>query len=137
MTGVQTCALPIYAFLALELNPEDAPAWFVQGERFFQIGSLLLGQSSAEVRREGRRAFQRALGCFQQAASLYPNDALYRAWLAETFAALGYQPGMIREAQAALWLDEQMPHVEKKLPEPLRRRLAEMQAGLYNTKTAP
>ncbi len=126
-----------YAFLALELNPEDAPAWFVQGERFFQIGSLLLGQSSAEVRREGRRAFQRALGCFQQAASLYPNNALYRAWLAETFAALGYQPGMIREAQAALWLDEQMPHVEKKLPEPLRRRLAEMQAGLYNTKTAP
>ncbi len=115
-----------YALLALELNPEDAPAWFIQGQRFLEIGSLLLAQSP----REARRAFYRALGCLQQAASLYPNNALYRARLAETFAALGYQPGIRREAQAALWLDSQMPHAEKKLPEPLRRQLTQMQARL-------
>jgi len=115
-----------YAFLSLELNPEDAPAWFVQGQRFLEIGNLLMAQFASQSRREARRAFQQALGCFQQAASLYPNNALYRARLAETFAALGYQPGMIREAEAALRLDGQMPHPEKKLPESLRRQLSQM-----------
>lgn len=118
-----------YAFLALELNPQDALAWFVQGQRFLSIGKVLLHQGQWPT--EARRAMQKALGCFQQAASLYPNNALYRAQLAETFAALGYQPGMIREAKNALWLDQQMPHPEKKLPETLRAQLIQMQSGIF------
>jgi|GEM_PF-731593 len=119
-----------YAYLALELAPEDAPGWFVQGQRFLEIGNLLMGQSVPPSRQEARRVFQQALGCFQQAASLYPHHALYRARLAEAFAALDYQPGMIRQARAALWLDDQMPHVEKKLPETLRRQLTLMATSL-------
>ncbi|MCS7305408.1 MAG: O-antigen ligase family protein [Thermoguttaceae bacterium] len=119
-----------YAFLSLQLNPEDASAWFVQGQRFLQIGYLLVKLPQETARRQASWAFQRALGCLQEAVSLYPNNALYRARLAEAFAALDYQPGMRREAQAALWLDDLMPHSEKKLPEALRHQLTKMQASL-------
>ena len=61
--------------------------------------------------------------------SLYPNNAVYRAKLAEAFRASGDQPAFRREAQLALQLDDATPHADRKLPAALRDRLSHALGG--------
>ena len=68
-------------------------------------------------------AIGKAVRAYGRAVRLYPNSPLYRARLAEAHAADGDQPAFRREAEKALRLDEETPHVDKKLPAELRERL--------------
>ena len=62
------------------------------------------------------------------ASRLYPSSAFRHARLAESSARLGDREAMKEEAREALRLDALNPHVEKELPEELRRRLRDLLA---------
>ena len=57
------------------------------------------------------------------ASRLYPTNATLHAELAEASAAIGMIPDAVREAREALRLDRLTPHLDKKLPDPVRKRL--------------
>ena len=66
-----------------------------------------------------------AAAAYRQAVSLYPNNALYRAKLAESLRACGDLSAFRREAELALQLDDATPHADRKLPAVLRDRLSQ------------
>jgi O-antigen ligase len=59
------------------------------------------------------------------ATQLYPSSAQLHAELAEASATLGDVPSAAEEAREALRLDQLTPHADKKLSEPVRKRLSE------------
>jgi hypothetical protein len=103
----------------LELAPNVASTWSAAGDW------TLRASSKADER--GRRiepdAVRAAIGLYNRAAQLYPNNATIRAKLAEAHLAADDQSAFRREAEMALWLDKTTPHVDKKLPDALRERL--------------
>ena len=60
---------------------------------------------------------------YRRAIELYPNNGLYHARLAAACRAVGDEAGFRQEAAAALALDEQTPHADKKLPPDVRRQM--------------
>ena len=59
----------------------------------------------------------------RKAALLYPTNASLRAMLAQASADLGLTGDAVKEAEEALRLSNLTPHLDKKLPGPLRRQL--------------
>jgi hypothetical protein len=78
---------------------------------------------------------------FRNASRIYPTNAGLRAELAQSSADVGMFPDAIREARQALLLDDLMPHLDKKLPAPLRKYLIEQipqwQARVDNPPALP
>ena len=59
----------------------------------------------------------------RNAVLLYPTNATLHGELAEASEELGVISDAVREAREALRLDRLTPHLDKKLPEAMRRRL--------------
>ena len=97
----------------LALVPSSAPVWFTTGERYLDAFSIT----------GNRREIEISVQDFQHAADLYPNNALYRAKLAEAARVAGDGARFRAEAEAALNLDRLTPHKDKKLPTQTRDRL--------------
>ena len=57
------------------------------------------------------------------ASRLYPTHATLHAELAQASAEISMIPDAVREAREALRLDRLTPHLDKKLPDDLRKRL--------------
>ena len=97
----------------LDRVPAKATAWFVLAER-----------SQEAYRMMGRATDQkRALDAYRRAVGLYPNQSLYRARWALALHAVGNGAEARREAQKSLELDRQNPHAERRLTEPVKKRL--------------
>ncbi len=124
------CAL---YFVAWE-RQHDAPTW----EKFTRaVGkSLARRPSSSSLHQEmgdyylrmyhetGREtALAAARGLYRRAVALYPNSALRRASLAVASHLEGDLRTAARQRDRALELSDETPHVEQKLPGPLRERL--------------
>jgi O-Antigen ligase len=69
------------------------------------------------------------------AALLYPSNASLHARLAEASAEISMFGDAFKEAEEALRLDGLTPHPDKKLPEPIRRRI-EGQVAEWKEKTS-
>ncbi|MEN6406305.1 MAG: O-antigen ligase family protein [Thermoguttaceae bacterium] len=80
-------------------------------------------------RTQRRECLESAIAAFRQAAAIYPNNAILWAQLAEADRTAGHRAEFRRAAETALTLDKATPHVDKKLPDPLRQRL---QRGLVD-----
>ena len=97
----------------LELAPHCAPAWLAAGDWYFRAFS----------KTDQRGEIEEAVEAYRHAVQLYPHCAVYRAKLAEACRAAGDQAAFRHEAEAALWLDDATPHIDKKLPADVRDRL--------------
>jgi len=98
---------------ALQLAPNASAIWLASGDWALRAFSLQKKtMRSSEIPDWYCRAVQ-----------LYPNNAIYRAKLAEAYRAAGESSAFRREAKTALWLDKVTPHVDKKLPADVRDRL--------------
>lgn len=106
---------------AIELAPNSAPAWLAAGD-WYRRASTKTDPTGKKVM---PKAIERAVSAHREAVERYPNSALYRAKLAETYQAAGDMPAFDREARAALELDNATPHIDKKLSIELRDRLVQ------------
>jgi len=97
----------------LALAPGSPPVWFSAAERYAEAFSKTGNRQNLDV----------AIQDFQRAIELYPNNALYRARLAEVALAAGNRAIFRREAEAALNLDAATPHQDRKLPTQTRENL--------------
>jgi hypothetical protein len=97
----------------LKRRPHSSAAWLEAAERYFAA----YRQASDEQKQLYLAA---ALEHFQQAARLYPNDAMVHAEWALALAAAGRSEAA-HEAARALKLHQQTPHADLKLPEDLLR----------------
>ncbi|MCX7428470.1 MAG: O-antigen ligase family protein [Planctomycetia bacterium] len=102
-----------YNATALELDPNASPAWAVSGDRCLEAHGVT-GQPEE---------LQAAVLAYRRAIELYPNNATYHAKLAVALQTAGDEPGFRREADAALELDRQNPHEDKRIGVELRSRL--------------
>ena len=102
-----------YNATALDLDPNASPAWAVSGDRYLEAHGVT-GQPEE---------LQAAVLAYRRAVDLYPNNATYHAKLAVALQTAGDEPGFRREADAALELDRQNPHEDKRIPAELRSRL--------------
>jgi O-antigen ligase len=100
------------------LNPNSL---VVQRRRIAYLHDLLARQGAAN--RDAARMRADLVNAAAKAVQLYPANAALHAELAEACAATGRFDIAAREARAALRLDTQMPHPDKKLPDALRARL--------------
>jgi tetratricopeptide (TPR) repeat protein len=111
---------------ALELAPRNAALWLSAGDCYLEaFRRSVKGRPQAAPAGETPPLAAQALRAYRRAIELYPNNALYHARLAVAFRAVGDEAGFGREAAAALTLDAQTPHADKKLPPDVRRQLAE------------
>ncbi len=97
----------------LTLSPGSPPAWFNAAERYCEAYSKTGSRHALEV----------AIHDYQRAIELYPNNALYRAKLADAALAAGNHAIFRSEAEAALNLDAATPHKDRKLPTQTREHL--------------
>jgi len=102
-----------YNEVLAELAPNSSRAWLAAGELHREAHSITGRQGDIE----------RAVEAYSRAVELYPNSGLCRAKLALAHKAAGQLEAFRREAARALWLDEQTPHADKKLPAGLRLEL--------------
>jgi hypothetical protein len=70
------------------------------------------------------------------ATRLYPTSAILHAELAEASAGIGDTVSAAQEAEEALRLDKLTPHLDKKLPDTVRKRL-EAELPRWSRKKAP
>jgi tetratricopeptide (TPR) repeat protein len=101
------------------LAPNAAPAWLAAGDWHFRASS----KTDQHGRKVAADSMEKAVAAYRRAVQLYPNNAMYRARLAEACRASGDQREFRGEAEAALRLDDATPHTDKKLPADLRNRL--------------
>jgi tetratricopeptide (TPR) repeat protein len=106
---------------ALELAPNSSLAWRTAGEWYLRAFSKMDGQG----KRVAPETSRDAVLAYRQAVQFYPNNAIYRAELAEAYRADRDEAGFHREVEEALRLDGLTPHSDKKLPEKVRRRLVQ------------
>jgi cytochrome c-type biogenesis protein CcmH/NrfG len=106
---------------SIELAPNSATAWLTAGDFYVQAFSRV-EQTDPKM-----AAFflNRARSAYGEAVRLYPNNATFRAKLADAYRAEGDISGFRREAKAALRLDNLTPHIDKKLPADTRKRLVQ------------
>jgi hypothetical protein len=104
---------------ALALAPNSATMWMAAGD--------WADRAFEKIDKQGKRgkpdAIQSAVEFYGRAMELYPNSAKLRAKLAEAYLAAGDRAAFRREAEIALRLDGETPHVDKKLPPETRERL--------------
>jgi tetratricopeptide (TPR) repeat protein len=105
--------------LARRMAPEAAPIWRAAANRYQRA----FARTDASGRRLQPRAIGQAIEIAQRAVELYPGSAIDHAALAINYQLRGDKTAYRREAQTALELDDRMMHIDKKLPETLRRRL--------------
>ena len=72
---------------------------------------------------QARGANADAVHATRTASRLYPTHATLHAELAEASAAIGMIPDAMTEAREALRLDRLTPHLDKKLPDAVRKRI--------------
>ena len=99
-----------YNATALELDPNASPAWAVSGDRYLEAHGVTGRPEELDA----------AVRAYRRAVELYPNNATYHAKLAVALQTAGDEPGFRREADAALELDRQNPHEDKRIPAELR-----------------
>jgi hypothetical protein len=103
--------------------PRNPNSWSMHIRRADRIRSILLRIGSelapidliswrGEIVKESRIA-----------ATLYPSNAALHARLAEASAEISMFGDAVKEAEEALRLDQNMPHLDRKLPEAVRKRL--------------
>jgi hypothetical protein len=102
-----------YDEVLAELAPNSSRAWLAGGELHEKVYSATGRRSDIEA----------AIEAYSRAVELYPTSGLCRAELALAHHAAGNLEAFRREADRALRLDEQTPHLDKKLPARLRERL--------------
>lgn len=105
------------------LEPNSSSSWAMIGD-WYSVAATKYDKNGEKAAPEAAR---KALDAYRRTVKLYPNSAMNRAKLAETYRAVGDLEGFRREAETALRLDEATPHTDKKLPNDVRKRLA---AGL-------
>lgn len=86
---------------------------------------LVAGDRSMEVfqKTKARSALDSALEHYREAVRLYPHRAENHAKLALALKAAGDRAGYSAEREQALRLDQLTPHLDKKLPDELRKSL--------------
>jgi tetratricopeptide (TPR) repeat protein len=104
---------------SIELAPNSATAWLAAGNFYVQAFSRV-EQTDPKM---AALFIKRARSAYGEAVRLYPNNATFRAKLADAYRAAGDESGFRREAEAALRLDDLTPHIDKKLPADTRKRL--------------
>ena len=111
-----------YALLQA-VSPPRNPSWSLHRRRAARTRDLLeqLGSSLGPIDLLRLRAD--VVHATRTASRLYPTNATLHAELAEASAAIGMIPDAVREAREALRLDRLTPHLDKKLPDPVRKRL--------------
>jgi hypothetical protein len=76
-----------------------------------------------------RDYLEKALAAYRQAVDLYPTSAMYQASLAVVLEQTGNKAGFEEHRQAALRLDAKTPHLNRKLPDELRKSLQRNTSG--------
>jgi tetratricopeptide (TPR) repeat protein len=84
--------------------------WQWSGEHALQLAA-----TAQEMGLDHEIYVERAVGYYEQALARYPSNIGLRAQLAATFAIVGKWAEAHRELDAALELDAQTPHLDKKL----------------------
>jgi len=107
---------------ALELAPRSSPIWLEAGDRYWEVANKTAAP-------EANRWKTKALTAYRHAVELYPSNAAARAKFAIALDATGDGAGADEEASRALELDRLTPHLDKKLPDELRKRLLRKKSG--------
>ena len=106
--------------LARRMAPESASIWRASADRYQRA----FAKTDPLGRHLQPQAIERAIEFTRRTAhELYPNSGSDRAALAMIYQLAGDETAFRREAQAALELDRNMPHKDKKLPQSLRQKL--------------
>lgn len=114
--------VPIEMYKAVS-PPRNPNSWTGHRERAMMT-TLLLKQLGAQLSpKEITRYRADVVEASRRATVLYPTNASLRAWLAEASAEIGMIPDAIKEGREALRLDEQTPHLDKKLDPTVRQWL--------------
>jgi hypothetical protein len=100
----------------LELSPRSAVAWKQAGEA--RWGAYL------ELKEDD--LLKNAIDAYRTAVRLYPNQAEYRAALAQALAAAGESDSAKKEAAKALELDRITPHLDQKLTNVRRAQVTQI-----------
>jgi len=98
---------------AIRRAPGSAPAWASTGNRYMRVYS----------RTKDAGHLQQACAAMRRTVELYPNSAVDHANLAVALRVAGDESGYRGEREQALWLDKTTPHLDKKLPDELRKSL--------------
>lgn len=100
---------------AIRLDPHSSSAWRHAGDQWMAVYDKTKQPAHAE----------KAATALEKAVEFYPNDGDHRAALAIALKAVGDEAGFRRAAARALELDDQTPHADKKLAEPIRQQLTQ------------
>jgi hypothetical protein len=103
--------------------PRNPDAWTLHSERAKITRDLLSKLGPSLSPRELLPLQASIVEASRTASRLYPTNATLRARLAEASAEMSMFEDAVTEAQEALRLDGITPHLDKKLPEPMRKRL--------------
>jgi len=101
----------VYNDAAVQRARNSAMAWLESGD-WYQKAYAKRDRHDETTR---MRAIEKAMAAHEQAVNLYPNSALCRAKLALAYKAAGYPEAFREQAKTALELDDQTPHLDKKL----------------------
>jgi O-antigen ligase len=103
--------------------PRNPESWALHRDRAQFTTELLkiIGTSLSPLELLQRRGD--IVNATRTASRLYPTNALLHAKLAIESAEISMNQDAVDEAQEALRLDRLNPHIERKLPEPIKRQL--------------
>ena len=100
----------------LELAPNASAAWFAAGQ-WYDLAHRTSGNA---------KHLDQAIAHYRRAVELYPNNSTQRARLALALTAADHKQEARQEAEAALRLDGQTPHADKRLPKDLNSRMRQL-----------
>ncbi len=106
-----------YCTAALERMPHSSHAHRIAGDWYLEAFKATSNQEH----------INKAIDYYGNAVEMYPNSGLCHAKLALALHAAGRWEAFRREAETALELDDETPHLDKKLPEELRGELLRKQ----------
>ena len=106
--------------------PRNPRSWSLHNERAVRIHDLLreLGSRLDAIQLTKYRG--KIVEATRTASRLYPTNSELHARLAQASAEISMYSDAASEATEALRLDQITPHADRKLPEDLRRRLADL-----------
>ena len=117
----------------LELAPNSAPAWLASGDWYFRA----LSQKDRLSPIVANEIVHRATESYRQAVSLYPNNATFRAKLAEACRAAGDQAGVLSRSatRARIGRGHPPPRQEtlRGAARPLRARVARRPLNAFSS----
>ncbi|MBN1911794.1 MAG: O-antigen ligase family protein, partial [Pirellulales bacterium] len=100
----------------LRRAPRADALWASAADRYFKAFEM----------RGHKEWLEKAIRAYRRAAELYPNNAVLRAKLAVALHAAGHDEAMHLQRAAALELESQNPHDDKRIPPELRARLLDL-----------